>query len=99
MGMDPDGILVYGYALGGPEEGWKVDGLADRWGSLVTPWYRREDDDYENPDEDDDDFATMADRQLLIAHGFTEEWPDGGTPGEIDAYCARKRAAERAIGA
>lgn len=89
MGMDPDpdGILVYGYALGGPEEGWKIDGLA-KWGSLITPWYRCE----------DDDFATLADRQLLIAHGFTEGYPEEYTPGAVDAYYARRKAAERAIG-
>lgn len=102
MGMDPDGILVYGYALGGPEEGWKIDGLA-KWGSLITPWYRCEDDDCESTDEDegDDDFATLADRQLLIAHGFTEGhpgWGDDVTEDARYAYYARRKAAEKAIG-
>lgn len=94
MGMDPDGILTYGYDLGGPETGWKVEGLG-KYGELITPWYRREADDYESDEERDEDFGTTADEALLVAHGFTEEW----TPlASGTGYYDRKHAAENAIG-
>lgn len=46
MGMDPEAHLMYGYHLGGPESGWKIQGV-DRFEALETSWYAEGDDFYE----------------------------------------------------
>lgn len=80
MSMSSDGILAYGYDLGGPE-GWEIENTTDRWGhELPVDWY--------DPDDVETDFAGAAMNHLLAAAGFTE------TDWRADGYFERKRAAE-----
>lgn len=86
MGQSTNGMLVYGYDLGGGEEEWKVR-EADKYGGLEgLDWL---------PDPDDEDSDGIADAmmtRLLAASGFTE------TDWEADGYFGRVRAAEEALG-
>lgn len=86
MGIHANGILAYGYDLGGPEDGWKIEGV-DEYGAFATDWY-----DNEDEENDLDDFGSGAEGQLLIAAGFTETGPEA--PG----YYERQRAARDGIG-
>lgn len=63
MGQDTDGILAYGYDLGGAEEGWQIREVADD--QLQLDWY--------HPDDEFYDFASQAERQLLAAAGGDSE--------------------------
>lgn len=68
MGISTNGMLVYGYNLGGDEGGWKVK-ETDEYDCLTLPWW----------DDDSDDFASEVEARLLASVGFTEEWsPDSG---------------------
>lgn len=68
MGTSTDGILAYGYNLGGDDSGWEV-AEADEYGGLTLDWLA----------EDDDDFETAAMNRLLAAAGFTEtDWQVDG---------------------
>ncbi|MER6559777.1 hypothetical protein ABT300_18985 [Streptomyces sp. NPDC001027] len=90
MGQATDAILVYGYDLGGPDEGWKVHGLG-KYGELPPlDWYD------EDADEDDNDFVSAVEsRMLAVVAGFTEQCePDARENGYYD----RKTAAEKRIG-
>lgn len=87
MGQSTDAILVYGYDLGGADEGWKVKGLG-KYGELPPlDWY----------DEDqDDDFPAAVEKRLMAAvAGFTEQWAPGA--GE-NGYFDRKAQAEKKVG-
>ncbi|GGR70933.1 MULTISPECIES: hypothetical protein [Streptomyces] len=81
MGQATDAILAYGYDLGG--EGWKLEGLGEYGELPPLPWW-----------DEEDDFATAAERHLLtrIAQ-FTETWEDGR-----EGYFERKRAAKARLG-
>lgn len=85
MGTSTDGILAYGYDLGGPDEGWNI-----RFAGV--------EDEYENPDwyddenEEGDGFGEVAMKRLLAAVGFTE------TDWRAEGYRERLRAAEAAVG-
>jgi hypothetical protein len=83
MGSSPNGILAYGYALGGAD-GWNIREVDEYNGidpDKVT-WY----------DEDDDDFVTQAEKRLLVASGFTE------TDWQAEGYFDRKREAVARVG-
>ena len=86
MGQSTNGILAYGYDLGGDEGGWKVR-EAGEYGDLTLPWLP------EPEDFDDYDLATLLERRLLDASGFTETYEDGRPD-----YFARVRAAKEALG-
>lgn len=86
MSVNTDGILAYGYDLGGTEDEWKVE-QAGEYGELELPWYDTE--------ADDADFAEAATDTLMAAYGFTDVWVHGA---DNTAYFANKKAAEEAIG-
>ncbi|MFG2845931.1 hypothetical protein ACGF12_22595 [Kitasatospora sp. NPDC048296] len=82
MGMGPTARLVYGYALGGDGDGWKVNQL-DSYGALSVDWFNSE----------DKDFAEAATTRLLASIvGFTE------TDWQIEGYFGRKQDAEDLLG-
>lgn len=82
MGQSTNGMLAYGYNLGG-EEGWELQGLGE-YDELQLDWY----------DPDEDDFQEAAEKRLLAdIAGFTEEW----TPG-VEGYFDRERAAKARLG-
>ena len=67
MGTSTDGILAYGYNLGGDDSGWEV-AEADEHGGLELDWLA-----------DDPGFTTAAMDKLLAAAGFTEtDWQVDG---------------------
>ncbi len=85
MGMDVEATLAYGYDLGTLED--FAASQRSKYGSPELPWL----------DEDDEDtgFPDAAEKVLLAAAGFTEEW----TPtSRDDGYYDRKRAAKERIG-
>jgi hypothetical protein len=84
MGSSADGILAYGFNLGGDESGWEVR-EANEFGGLELDWF--------DPDEDDGDaFTDAAKERLLAAAGFTEtDWAAAG-------YFDREREAELRVG-
>ena len=87
MSTSTDGILAYGYDLGGEESEWKVEG-AGEYGELPPlGWY--------NPEADDADFMGAALETLLAAQGFTDVWVRGA---DNAAYFANRKAAEAAVG-
>ena len=67
MGTSTDAILAYGYDLGDPESGWKVQ-EADEYGGLTVDWY-----------DEGGDFMDAVEKRLLAAAGFTEtDWQVDG---------------------
>lgn len=88
MGVSTNGILAYGYDLGGEDE-WKVR-EADEYGGLIPHtggWA---------PDpetEEGYDLIGLAERHLLAASGFTETYEDGR-----EGYFGRENAAKEALG-
>lgn len=91
MGQSTNGIIAYGYDLGG-DEGWKLQGLGE-YGELPDlPWYNPE-------NEDDEGFQSAAETRLLaeIAE-FTEEYPYDEPKETRSAYFERERQAKARIG-
>lgn len=88
MGTSTDGILAYGYDLGGDEEGWKVRETGE-YGDLKLDWLA---DAGEDGDEDNDVVEQMRKRLLAVVAGFTE------TDWEADGYFDRESDAENAVG-
>jgi len=83
MGTSTNGILAYGYNLGGDEGGWQI-AEAGEYGDWEPPWF---------PDEDEDnDFMSAAMRVLRASVGFTE------TDWRADGYFDRQRDADARIG-
>ncbi|MEV0616129.1 hypothetical protein AB0I81_22640 [Nonomuraea sp. NPDC050404] len=79
MGTSTDAILAYGYDLGE----WDKIREAGEFGELALPWL---------DDDSDDGYREQAERHLLNASGFTEEWtPKSG-------YFEREEAAKAALG-
>lgn len=63
MGQSTNGMLVYGYDLGGPEDGWKV-AEAGEYGEWMPSW-----------STEDSDIITDAEKALMASVGFTEtDW-------------------------
>jgi hypothetical protein len=88
MGTSTNAMLVYGYHLGGDEDGWLFEGL-DEWGTLPDGFF----DWYDKDSEDSSGFLEDAQDQLLArVAGFTE------TDWRADGYFARKREAEAQLG-
>jgi len=83
MGISSDGILAYGYDLGGDDGEWKIE-EAGEYGEWTPSWLG-EDEDEEGPVE-------AAELALLAAAGFTE------TDYEVAGYFDRKREAEARVG-
>lgn len=91
MGQSTNGILAYGYDLGG-SEGWKLEGLGEYGELPELAWF-----DPEN--EDGDDFQSAAEAHLLAEiAGFAEEYPRDEPQEVRHAYFDRKNAAEAALG-
>lgn len=81
MGQATDAILAYGYDLGG--DGWKLEGLGEYGELPPLSWW-----------DDDEDFATAAERRLLAEiAGFTETWED-----DHEGYYERQRVAKARLG-
>lgn len=86
MGQSTNGILAYGYDLGG-EEDWKIQGVGEYSELPDLDWF-----DPEN--EEGDDFQSAAERRLLAEiAGFTEEWSSGN-----EGYFEREREAKGRLG-
>lgn len=67
MGTSTNGILAYGYDLGGDEADWKVRQV-DEYGGLTLDWY-----------DDETEFVEAAEKRLLAAAGFIEtDWQVDG---------------------
>lgn len=83
MSTSTDGILAYGYDLGG-SEGWKLQGCGEYGELPELPWFN---------EESDDDFQSAAERRLLAELAdFTE------TDWQVDGYFARERDAKAQLG-
>jgi hypothetical protein len=80
--MSASGILAYGYNLGGGD-GWEIAETGE-YGELALDWF--------DPEDEDTDFVTEAEKRLLVAAGFTE------TDWRADGYFAREREAKAALG-
>lgn len=83
MGQSTNGILAYGYNLGGGDGEWQV-AEADEYGGLTVDWL--------DP-ESEDGVETAIEERMLASVGFTEQWQPG-----IDGYFDRKKAAEARLG-
>ncbi len=89
MGISADAIVAYGFNLGGADDNWCVEEVAED-GGLTVVWYEPDDEGvHADPYFD---FAQAAEDQLLTAAGFTE------TDTSADGYYERRRAALAAIG-
>jgi len=84
MGMAPNGILAYGYDLGGSETGWNLKGSSDKYRHNFS-WF--------NPDVDEY-WADKAE-EILLARitGFTEKRRDEDDKPR-SGYFDRKRQAQ-----
>lgn len=103
MGRSTNGILAYGYDLGGPEE-WKVREWDDDSYTLNVPWAPREGDEGDNDaDEDEDEESSWEGRltgQIVrawnVQHGTSYkpgDWSDGEdvlklAGIELETYCS-----------
>jgi hypothetical protein len=87
MGQSTNGMLVYGYNLGGGDGPWEVEGV-DEYGEWSPSWL--------NPDPDNEDgggdVIEDAKKVLLASVGFTE------TDWRADGYFDRQRDAEARLG-
>lgn len=85
MGMSASARLVYGYDLGGDNNGWKLQ-QTDKYGCLdveAIDWL-----------EEDDELAEKVEERLLATiGGFTEKWAPN-----VDGYWDRERAAKERVG-
>lgn len=61
MGTSTDGVLAYGFNLGGDEGGWEIT-EADEYGEWVPDWH----------DEEEEDLVSDAETHLLRSAGFAE---------------------------
>jgi hypothetical protein len=85
MGMSTEGVLLYGYELGGDDLDWKIKGVGE-YEDPVRPWL----------DPDDPDFCEDARKHLLAEiAGFREE---DYTRPPYDVYREAKHAAEAKVG-
>lgn len=84
MGTSTNGILFYGYNLGGGEDEWHIE-EAGEYGEWEPDWYDAE-------DEDGPDIVTAAENRLLASVGFTE------TDWRADGYFSRQAEAEARLG-
>ena len=93
MGSSLDVTLMYGYDLGGEEDGWKFNQESRDYYRVLWPaWVKLNEDGY--PDiEDEDGFIEQAGEYLTVKmSGFTEQY--SGTSDWYD----RKHAADKASG-
>lgn len=83
MSEDPNGILAYGYDLGGPENGWQLEGVEKHDQYTFPDWY-----------DGSFDWEDQVETLLLnkIVH-FTEVWESG-----LIDYFARKAEAKKKLG-
>lgn len=84
MGVSTDGILAYGYDLGGGEDEWHIAEVAE-----YEPWHPA----WLEADEDGDyDYVDAVEKRLLASIGFTE------TDWEAEGYFDRMKAAKERVG-
>lgn len=82
MGQSTNGMLAYGYDLGG-DDGWKLQGLGEYGEFPELPWL-----------DEDEGFQESAERRLLAEiAGFTETWSSGN-----EGYFEREREAKARLG-
>lgn len=85
MSTSTDAILAYGYDLGGEASDWKICDTGEYGELPELPWY--------NPDDEDDDFQSAAERHLLAQLAdFTE------TDWRADGYHERIKEARARVG-
>jgi hypothetical protein len=110
MGSSPNGILGFGYNLGGSEGEWKIAEVTEggdwdlkklAWlGSTVLPDEDPSDDLEEGEDEETgyvsiSDFSNKGERRLLVEIGGL----DPGDYWHAEGYYDREKAAEAKVGA
>ncbi len=88
MGTSTDGILAYGYNLGGGDAEWNIKEVGE-YGSIQVPWL-----------SEDDSFTDVAEKRILTSVGFTEDdWQvegyfarlkeaEGRAGVEFEHYCS-----------
>lgn len=91
MGTSTDGILAYGYDLGGKDHGWKVAEV-DEYGQWEPDWLGNDLDDDQGDDQGGYDLISAAETRLMASVGFTEI--DCGA----DGFFQRRRAAATRLG-
>lgn len=84
MGMHPSSHVAYGYALGGPDTGWLVEGL-DEYGELHRPWIQSVE------DEEVNDYDTSILRTLLLADGVASEELEGRDSWDLKGPLMERR--------
>jgi len=96
MGRSLSTKIVYGYDIGGREDGWNFEEYDDREYRMKWPEWVVTDDPDADPDDDPDDFVSQAQDRLLAELTDFKEIPwDQPRP---DDYYSKKNAAEKALG-
>lgn len=99
MGRNLHTRIVYGYSIGGEDDGWQFDEYDEADYQMKWPeWValdNGEEGDYAGPE----DFISQAkDRLLVQLTGFEDSDDWMGDEATCDAYYARKHAAEKQVG-
>lgn len=93
MGASSNGILAYGYDLGGGHEAWKVREV-DQYGSLRTDWYNpdaalaRFGDDEEDTDDGDEEL-TAFEALIKVLYDAIPDLQDPGPYPDREEQVAR----------
>lgn len=99
MGRSLSQKIVYGYSIGGREDGWQFEEYDENKYTMQWPaWVELDNGDVGESAEPDDFISQAQDRLLNVIGGF-EDSDDWMTEGEVrDAYYDRKQAAEKKLG-
>jgi hypothetical protein len=93
--MSISSSIMYGYDLGGREEGWEFTKYDPETYDYIWPSWMEMDDG----DEPDDPISQCQDRLLKVLGGFEDSDDWKSSDQEISkAYYARKKAAEELVG-
>lgn len=99
MGRSLSQGIVYGYSIGGRENGWNFEEYDENEYAIKWPDWVELDNGEEDEGAEPEDFITQAGERLLNVIGGFEESDDWMTEGEVrDAYYDRKQAAEKKLG-
>lgn len=85
MGQSTNGVLAYGYDLGGGDGDWKIEEVGE-YGEWEPEWLEVDE------DEDSEDLITQAGERLMASVGFTE------TDWHADGFFDREKAAKARLG-
>jgi hypothetical protein len=87
MSESTDGILAYGYNLGGEEDGWQIAEAGEGGWDWAPEWYDTENEDFP------DGFVAAAWSELLVATGLMTE-----ADWDADDRYERQEAAKKRLG-